>query len=89
SALQNVELAGRSDMIQVRLANGLAAVEEQDQISAVTIAGMGGGLIADILEAGKEKLGSVERLILQPNNREDDVRNWLVHNQFKLIAEEI
>ncbi len=89
SALQNVELAGRSDMIQVRLANGLAAVEEQDQISAVTIAGMGGRLIADILEAGKEKLGSVERLILQPNNREDDVRNWLVQNQFKLIAEEI
>lgn len=89
SALQNVELAGRSDMIQVRLANGLAAVEEQDEISAVTIAGMGGRLIADILEAGKEKLGSVERLILQPNNREDDVRNWLVHNQFKLIAEEI
>lgn len=56
SALQNVELAGRSDMIQVRLANGLAAVEEQDEISAVTIAGMGGRLIADF-RSWKKKVG--------------------------------
>ncbi|HEM4129194.1 TPA: tRNA (adenine-N(1))-methyltransferase [Streptococcus suis] len=89
SALQNVEQAGQSDKISVRLANGLAAVEQADQISTVTIAGMGGRLIADILEAGKDKLVSVERLILQPNNREDDVRRWLVAHDFQIIAEEI
>ncbi|HFU4012515.1 TPA: tRNA (adenine(22)-N(1))-methyltransferase TrmK [Streptococcus suis] len=89
SALQNVEQAGQSDKIAVRLANGLAAVELDDQVSTVTIAGMGGRLIAEILEAGKDKLGSVERLVLQPNNREDDVRHWLVENDFQLIAEEI
>ncbi|HEL1618657.1 TPA: tRNA (adenine-N(1))-methyltransferase [Streptococcus suis] len=89
SALQNVEQAGQTDMISVRLANGLAAVELDDQVSTVTIAGMGGRLIAEILEAGKDKLGSVERLVLQPNNREDDVRHWLVEHDFQLIAEEI
>ncbi|MGC4430667.1 tRNA (adenine(22)-N(1))-methyltransferase TrmK [Streptococcus suis] len=89
SALQNVELAGQSDKISVRLANGLAAVEQADQISTVTIAGMGGRLIADILEAGKDKLASVERLVLQPNNREDDVRRWLVAHDFQLVTEEI
>lgn len=89
SALQNVEQAGQSDKISVRLANGLAAVEQADQISTVTIAGMGGRLIADILEAGKDKLVSVERLILQPNNREDDVRRWLVAHDFQLVTEEI
>lgn len=89
SALKNVEQAGQSDKISVRLANGLAAVEQADQISTVTIAGMGGRLIADILEAGKDKLVSVERLILQPNNREDDIRRWLVANDFQLVAEEI
>ncbi|HEL1586932.1 TPA: tRNA (adenine-N(1))-methyltransferase [Streptococcus suis] len=89
SALQNVEQAGQSDKISVRLANGLAAVELDDQVSTVTIAGMGGRLIAEILEAGKDKLGSVERLVLQPNNREDDVRHWLVEHDFQLIAEEI
>lgn len=89
SALQNVEQAGQSDKISVRLANGLAAVELADQVSTVTIAGMGGRLIADILEAGKDKLVSVERLVLQPNNREDDVRRWLVTNDFQLVTEEI
>lgn len=89
SALQNVEQAGQSDKISVRLANGLAAVEQADRISTVTIAGMGGRLIAEILEAGKDKLASVERLVLQPNNREDDVRRWLVANDFQLVTEEI
>lgn len=89
SALQNVEQAGQSDKISVRLANGLAAVELADQVSTVTIAGMGGRLIAEILEAGKDKLASVERLVLQPNNREDDVRRWLLANGFRLVAEEI
>lgn len=89
SALQNVEQTGQTDKIAVRLANGLAAVELADQVTTVTIAGMGGRLIAEILEAGKDKLGSVERLILQPNNREDDVRHWLVANGFQLVAEEI
>lgn len=89
SALQNVEQAGQSDKISVRLANGLAAVELTDQVSTVTIAGMGGRLIADILEAGKDRLVSVERLVLQPNNREDDVRRWLVANDFQLVTEEI
>lgn len=89
SALQNVEQAGQTDRILVRLANGLAAVEVVDQITAVTIAGMGGRLIADILEAGQDKLAGVERLILQPNNREDDVRRWLQASGYRLIAEEI
>ncbi|MBY5034925.1 tRNA (adenine(22)-N(1))-methyltransferase TrmK [Streptococcus gallolyticus] len=89
SALKNVQEAGQSDKIQVRLANGLAAVESQDQISTVTIAGMGGRLIADILESGQEKLAGVERLILQPNNREDDVRTWLQEHDYQLIAEVI
>ncbi|HEP1844335.1 TPA: tRNA (adenine-N(1))-methyltransferase [Streptococcus suis] len=89
SALQNVEQTGQTDKIAVRLANGLAAVELDDQVSTVTIAGMGGRLIAEILEAGKDKLGSVERLVLQPNNREDDVRRWLLAHDFQLVAEEI
>ena len=89
SAVKNVENHGLSDKIQVRLANGLAAFDESDQVSVITIAGMGGRLIASILEEGFDKLAHVERLILQPNNREDDLRNWLQDHGFQIISESI
>ena len=89
SAVKNVEAHGLKEKIQVRLANGLAAFEETDQVSVITIAGMGGRLIARILEEGLDKLANVERLILQPNNREDDLRIWLQENGFQIVAESI
>ena len=89
SAVKNVEAHGLKEKIQVRLANGLAAFEEVDQVSVITIAGMGGRLIARMLEEGLDKLANVERLILQPNNREDDLRIWLQDNGFQIVAESI
>lgn len=89
SAVKNVEAHGLKEKIQVRLANGLAAFEESDQVSVITIAGMGGRLIARILEEGLDKLANVECLILQPNNREDDLRIWLQENGFQIVAESI
>ena len=85
SALQNVADNGLEDKIEVRLANGLAAFEPADGISCITIAGMGGRLIADILAAGLEKLAGVSRLVLQPNNREDELRAWLVEHGFRVV----
>ena len=89
SALTNVAQAGKEELIQVRLANGLSAIESSDQIDTITIAGMGGRLIADILEAGMDKLAGVQRLILQPNNREDELRTWLEAHGFQIVAEEL
>ena len=89
SAIKNVESHGLTEKIQVRLANGLAAFEESDQVSVITIAGMGGRLITSILEEGFDKLAHVDRLILQPNNREDDLRSWLQDHGFQIISESI
>ena len=89
SAVKNVEAHGLKEKIQVRLANGLAAFEEEDQVSVITIAGIGGRLITSILEEGLDKLANVERLILQPNNREDDLRIWLQDHGFQIVAESI
>ncbi len=89
SALKNVAQAGQLEQIQVRLANGLAAIESSDRIDTITIAGMGGRLIVDILEADRDKLEKVKRLILQPNNREDELRIWLEAHGFQIVAEEM
>ena len=89
SAVKNVKEHDLEEKIQVRLANGLAAFEESDKVSVITIAGMGGRLISTILEEGLDKLANVERLILQPNNREDELRSWLQEHRFQIVAESI
>jgi tRNA (adenine22-N1)-methyltransferase len=75
--------------ITVRLADGLAAIEPEDGITAVSICGMGGETIRDILEAGKARLSGQERLILQPNGGEQPLRQWLMDNGYRVISEEV
>ncbi len=89
SALANVAAAGLNQQIEVRLADGLDAFDSADGVTTIAICGMGGRLIADILTAGQEKLTDLDRLVLQPNNREDDVRAWLSDHDFQIIAEKI
>lgn len=89
SAQKNIAASGLDQEIEARLASGLSAMTLEDGITAISICGMGGRLIAEILEAGKDKLETVETLILQPNNREDDLRRWLRDNDFSIQAEQI
>lgn len=90
SAQKQVRKNGLEEKIIVRLADGLAAIKPEDQIDAITIAGMGGSLIKDILEAGKEnQLSGKERLILQPNIGERTLRIWLQQNEYQIIHEVI
>lgn len=89
NAEQEISLEGLTAVITARLADGLAAIKPEDQIDTVTIAGMGGTLIATILEQGKGHLNHHERLILQPNVGEDNVRRWLQANRYQIIAERI
>ena len=90
SAQQQVATLGLQQHIHVRLADGLDAITPQDAIDVVTICGMGGDLIAQILERGFKKglLHTVKKLVLQPNVGEYQLRKWLVQHQF-LITKEV
>ncbi|MBM3110469.1 tRNA (adenine(22)-N(1))-methyltransferase TrmK [Pseudomonas sp. P66] len=89
SAQCTVRESALEQRVTVRLANGLGAIEAQDAITAISICGMGGETIRDILEAGKSRLSGEERLILQPNGGEGPLRQWLMDNGYRILCEEV
>lgn len=89
SAVNNVRKKGLSNEITVRLANGLKAIHDNDGVDTISIAGMGGPLIASILSDGYEKLANVKRIVTQPNIHASSIREWAVQNGWKIIDEEI
>ncbi|GEN84363.1 SAM-dependent methyltransferase [Sporosarcina luteola] len=89
SAVKNVEKEGLSTNITVRLGNGLQAIQETDEVDTITIAGMGGPLIASILKEGNMKLDQVKRIITQPNIYASAIREWAVQNGWTIIKEQI
>ncbi|WP_279290981.1 tRNA (adenine(22)-N(1))-methyltransferase [Pseudomonas maioricensis] len=75
--------------ITVRLADGLAAIKPEDLVTAISICGMGGETIRDILESGQSHLSGRERLILQPNGGEQPLRLWLMEHDYRILYEEV
>lgn len=91
SAKSSSQEYGLDKLIDVRLGDGLTVLKEEDQVTTVTICGMGGELISQILEEGfhKKHLAGVETLILQPNVAEYQVRKWLLAHGYDITDEEI
>lgn len=88
SARKNIEAAGLSDHIDTLRTDGLCGVESFCP-DDVMIFGMGGELIARILEDAPwvkdERIG----LILQPMTRAATLRAWLLENGFEILGETI
>ena len=89
AARRSVRESGLEHCISVRQADGLAAIQACDRITAVSLCGMGGETIRDILQAGRAHLTRGERLILQPNGGECDLRQWLMDNGYRIRHEEV
>lgn len=89
SAERQVRSEGLTDRVEVRMGDGLDVIRAEDHISTITIAGMGGPLIAKILERGKVKADQAKRLILQPNVHAWSIREWAEDNGWKIIDEDI
>lgn len=88
SAIQQVRKTELDKVIEVRKGDGLEVISP-NEVTCITIAGMGGTLIQSILEKGKEKLAGVQTLILQPNIGAKKIREWLLKNGWELVAEQI
>lgn len=86
SAKNTVKSYNLEQRIDVRLGDGLSVLADEP-ITDLVIAGMGGALIKSILESGKNKIRTVERIIAQPNIGEIHVRSWLMNNGFSMTNE--
>lgn len=89
SSLRAVTANQLSDQIDVRLGDGLEVLKDFDDFNVMTICGMGGGVIASILEKGRDRLSGEETLVLQPNVEERSVRQWLATHSYEIIAEDL
>ncbi|MBR4157716.1 MAG: SAM-dependent methyltransferase [Oscillospiraceae bacterium] len=76
AAKQNIEGAGLSGRIELRLCDGLAGVQP-DEADTVVIAGMGGETIAGILSRSPWALEKDRLLILSPQSKPELLRAWL------------
>jgi len=88
AAERQVQAAGLSSRVSVRIGDGLAVLSP-GEAATVTIAGMGGGTMAEILNSAGDALIGVRRLVLQPNIGERIVREWLAAHHWKLIDERL
>ena len=73
----------------IRLGSGIEVLKP-GEADAVIIAGMGGILITQILEADLEKVKLFKKMILQPRNNSDVLRKWLDNlDGFAIVCEEV
>lgn len=89
SAIQEVNQHQLKDRIDVRLGDGYDVIHFDDAINTVSICGMGGGLIVDILTRGHQAGHQPKLLALQPNVGERIVRQWLNNHHYQIIDEYI
>jgi len=87
TAKKNIAMYNLQDKITICLSDGLKDV--QSDYDCVIIAGMGGSLINKILCDSLNKLSKVKTLILQPNNSEYIVREFIKNNNFRITNEMI
>lgn len=85
-ARQTVAESGLSDKMDVVLADGLCGIEVY-RPDDIAILGMGGELIASIIERADWVRDGHYRLILQPMTRRETLRHYLVTHGFEIQDE--
>lgn len=72
--------------IETRLSDGLKAIAA-DEVSDIAIAGMGGELIAEILDNCRWSKDKTKRFILQPMSKPEILRRYLYESGYGILSE--
>jgi tRNA (adenine22-N1)-methyltransferase len=88
NAERNIARYGLSAKITTRLADGLSGLRESEA-ETIIIAGLGGGLIAEILEKDIEKTKAARQLILAPQSNVIRLRKFIGEIGLKISDETI
>jgi len=86
AAVRAVREAGLTEQVTLREGDGLAVLKP-GEVDTVCIAGMGGILMTEILEAQPEVVKSLKRLVLQPMNGAPELRRWLYRHYWHIVDE--
>jgi tRNA (adenine22-N1)-methyltransferase len=86
-ARYNIERYGVTDLVSVRLSDGLERVLPQEA-EDIVIAGMGGLMMIHILQRTPWLQTSNRRLILQPMTKAEELRGYLSQNGFFVEREQ-
>lgn len=87
-AHNNIEQNNLADKIETRLSDGLAGLKK-DEAKTITICGMGGKLMARIIEDGIDRISVDNELILSPQSEIFQFREYLIKRGFAIIKEEM
>ncbi|MDD7266687.1 MAG: Nif3-like dinuclear metal center hexameric protein [Lachnospiraceae bacterium] len=89
-AESHISLYGCQDRIITRLSDGLEQVSRQEaQSSVIVMAGMGGALIQQLIEAQLLTAMAADRLVLQPQSEWSQLRAFLKRIGFVIEAEDL
>ena len=86
NACKEVRHSNLTDKTDLRLGSGIEVLKK-GEVDEIIIAGMGGILISELLEANKEVAHSVDKLILQPMQAQEELRKYLLSNGYEIVNE--
>lgn len=84
----HIKESGLDDLIETRLSDGMKKLLPSE-VDTVVIAGLGGNLMINILEAAKFLKPFLKNYILSPHSEWDLVRKYLLENSYDIVSEDM
>jgi len=82
-----IQQIGAQEQIETRLGDGLSALKPEEA-DAIAILGMGGTLIAQIMDVMPPLMGA-KRCVMQPMRGAEDIRSWLYERNYPVLEDRV